>query len=109
MHLGHLCRHGLRSAPSGPFAPDRAARPSTSPAVAGEEGFEPPHPVLETGGLPLNLLPSRLGLLHFAVRRVLAARSAKLPRLHPVGMLLSILRGRVIPVLAIGAFERNDF
>jgi hypothetical protein len=25
--------------------------------LAGEEGFEPPHPVLETGGLPLNLLP----------------------------------------------------
>src|SRR5579863_3320926 len=25
--------------------------------MAGEEGFEPPQPVLETGGLPLNLLP----------------------------------------------------
>src|SRR5712692_7250211 len=28
--------------------------------VAGEEGIEPPHPVLETGGLPLNLLPFTL-------------------------------------------------
>src|SRR5712692_2189332 len=28
-----------------------------APNLAGEEGFEPPHPVLETGGLPLNLLP----------------------------------------------------
>src|ERR1700674_2778630 len=28
--------------------------------LAGEEGFEPPHPVLETGGLPLNLLPFTL-------------------------------------------------
>ena len=25
--------------------------------LAGVEGFEPPHPVLETGGLPLNLHP----------------------------------------------------
>ncbi len=25
--------------------------------MAGAEGFEPPHPVLETGGLPLNLRP----------------------------------------------------
>jgi hypothetical protein len=30
------------------------ARPTN---LAGEEGIEPPHPVLETGGLPLNLLP----------------------------------------------------
>jgi hypothetical protein len=30
---------------------------SSTPVLAGEEGFEPPHPVLETGGLPLNLLP----------------------------------------------------
>ena len=35
--------------------------PSPSPAeVAGEEGFEPPLSVLETDGLPLNLLPFAL-------------------------------------------------
>src|SRR5579864_3812428 len=32
-------------------------RPPPLKKLAGEEGFEPPHPVLETGGLPLNLLP----------------------------------------------------
>jgi hypothetical protein len=41
--------------------------------------------------------------------RVLAARIAKLLRLHPVGMLLPILGGGVIPVFAIVALQRNDF
>ena len=35
-------------------------RPPLLKKLAGEEGFEPPHPVLETGGLPLNLLPFTL-------------------------------------------------
>ena len=43
------------------------------------------------------------GLLHFLVTGVLAARIAKLLRLHPVGMLLPIFRGRVIPVFAVVA------
>jgi hypothetical protein len=43
------------------------------------------------------------------VTRVLAARIAKLPRLHPVGMFLPIFGGRVIPVLAIVALQRDDF
>src|SRR4029077_19738796 len=36
-----------------------ASRPPALPAkeLAGEEGFEPPLSVLETDGLPLNLLP----------------------------------------------------
>ena len=41
--------------------------------------------------------------------RVLAARVAKLLRLQPVGMFLPILGGRVIPVLAIVALQRDDF
>jgi len=41
--------------------------------------------------------------------RVLAARIAKLLRLHPVGMLLPILGGRVIPVFAIVALQSDDF
>ena len=41
--------------------------------------------------------------------RVLAARLAKLLGFHPVGMLLPILGGRVIPVFAIVALQRNDF
>src|SRR5258708_12585727 len=48
-------------------------------------------------------------LLHFLVTRVLAARIAKLLRFHPVGMLLPILGGRVIPVFAIVALQRDDF
>ena len=40
---------------------------------------------------------------------VLAARLAKLFRFHPVGMLLPILGGRVIPVFAIVALQRYDF
>jgi hypothetical protein len=42
-------------------------------------------------------------LLHFLVTRVFAARVAKLLGLHPVGMLLPIFGGCVIPVLAIVA------
>jgi hypothetical protein len=48
-------------------------------------------------------------LLHFLVAGMFAARIAKLPRLHPLGMLLLILRRRVVAVLAIRALQRNDF
>jgi hypothetical protein len=48
-------------------------------------------------------------LLHFLVTGMLAACIAKLFGLHPVGMLLPILGGRVIPVLAIVALQRDDF
>jgi hypothetical protein len=41
--------------------------------------------------------------------RVLAACVAKFLRLQPVGMFLPILGGRVIPVLAIVALQRDDF
>src|SRR5271156_6455055 len=54
-HLaGRLCTVEFNS--SRPPAP-------TAKRLAGEEGFEPPHPVLETGGLPLNLLPFTLSPL----------------------------------------------
>jgi hypothetical protein len=48
-------------------------------------------------------------LLHFLVRRVLAARIAKLLCLQPVGVLLLVLRGGVIPVLALTTLQGNDF
>src|SRR5579862_4153031 len=48
-------------------------------------------------------------LLHFLVARVLAARLAKFLRFHPVGMLLPVLSGRVVPVFAIVALQRNNF
>jgi hypothetical protein len=40
---------------------------------------------------------------------VLAAGLAKFLRFQAVGMLLAILGGRVIPVFAIVALQRNDF
>jgi hypothetical protein len=43
------------------------------------------------------------------VARVLAARLAKFLRFQPVGMLLPILGGRVVPVFAIVALQRDDF
>jgi hypothetical protein len=43
------------------------------------------------------------------MRRVLAARIAKLFCLQPVGVLLLVLCCGVIPVLALTALQRNDF
>jgi hypothetical protein len=48
-------------------------------------------------------------LFHFFVRRVLTARFAKLSRLEPVGMLLPVLRSRVISVFAVVALQRDNF
>src|SRR5580693_4669666 len=42
--------------------------------LAGEEGFEPPLSVLETDGLPLNLLPFTLRTRQWRVRRVYPTR-----------------------------------
>ena len=57
-----------------------------------------------------TLLPTaREYLLHFFVRRVLAARFAKLTRLEPVSMFLPVLRSRVISVLTFVALQRNNF
>ena len=41
--------------------------------------------------------------------RVLPARIAKLFCLYTVGMLLLVLRGRVVAIFAIGALQRDDF
>jgi hypothetical protein len=48
-------------------------------------------------------------LLHFLVRRLFAARVAKLLRFHPLGVLLLVLRRRIVAVFAIAALQRNDF
>jgi hypothetical protein len=90
--------------------------------LAGEEGFEPPHPVLETGGLPLNLLPFTLSSrvsgregfipfasLHLAMDGVFPARITEFLRLHPVGVLFLVFCRRIVPVLAIIALQRDDF
>jgi hypothetical protein len=43
------------------------------------------------------------------MRRVLAARIAKLFGLHAIGVLPFILRRRVVAVFAIAALQRDDF
>ena len=42
------------------------------------------------------------------VRRVLPAEPAELLVLHPPRLFLLVLRCRVVPVLAFGAFQRDD-
>jgi hypothetical protein len=53
--------------------------------------------------------PPTRALLHFLVAGVLSARIAKLLRLYTVGMLLLVLRGRVVAVFAIAALQSDDF
>src|SRR6267143_2298670 len=57
----------------------------------------------------LSPTPAKTKLLHFLVRRLLAARIAKLLCFHPLGMLFLVLRRCVIAVFAIAALQRNDF
>jgi hypothetical protein len=47
-------------------------------------------------------------LLRLLVRRVLAAGVAELAELEPAGGRLLVLRGGVVPVLAIRALEGDD-
>jgi hypothetical protein len=47
-------------------------------------------------------------LFHFFVRRVLAAPAAKFLQLQPVRRRLAVLGGRVVPLLALTALQRND-
>jgi hypothetical protein len=49
-----------------------------------------------------------LKLFHFLMRRVLAAAPAKLLQLQPVRLGFPVLGGRVIPLFAITALQRND-
>jgi len=56
-----------------------------------------------------DLQYSESRLLNFFVRRVLPARVAKLLRFHPVGMLLPVLHGGVVPVFTIAALQCDDF
>src|SRR6516164_8292382 len=48
-------------------------------------------------------------LLRFLVRRVLAAAAAELLELETAGGRLLVLRRRVVPLLALGALQCNNF
>ncbi len=83
--------------------------------LAGEEGFEPPYPVLETGVYrwtdspknpkPIRPMPAPITKNYFTslCAGVLPARIAKLLGLHPFGVLLLVLGRRVVPVFAVAA------
>jgi hypothetical protein len=47
-------------------------------------------------------------LLHFLVRRVLAATVAEFLKLQPFRRRLPVLGGRIIPLFAITALQRNN-
>src|SRR5277367_466823 len=53
----------LRTFVSQPYNPAAFPAHCFTNKLAGEEGFEPPLSVLETDGLPLNLLPGKFGPL----------------------------------------------
>jgi hypothetical protein len=79
---------------------------------------------LETGSLTVELTPLHSGqlpvahgkslntdqgtLLHFFVRRMLAATAAELLQLQPFRHRLPVLGLRIIPLFAITALQRND-
>jgi hypothetical protein len=60
----------------------------------------------KNGSIPI---PCDANLLHFLVRRLLAARIAKLLRFQAFRMLLFVLRRCVVAVFAIAALQRDDF
>ena len=103
--------------------------------MAGQEGLEPPtcgfgdrRSTIRATGLymsrpffvsrfpfPVNNPPTRNRkpgtanlLTCFLVRRMSAAAIAKLLQFQPLRRGLFVLRRRVVPVFALGAFQRND-
>src|SRR5258706_14598520 len=81
--------------------------------MAGAEGFEPPKAVLETAGLSLAYSPRTSPgisiLLDLLVRVMLAAIWTKLLKLEAVRRRLLVFHVAVVPVLALGALERDNF
>jgi len=64
---------------------------------------------LKTKNRSAQCLLQNGNLLNFLVPGVLAARVAKLPGLHALGVLLLVLSRRVVAVFAIAALQRDDF
>jgi hypothetical protein len=65
------------------------------------------YPVASTQSL--RFLGTGYWLLHFFVRRVLAATAAEFLELQPFRRRLPVLGGRIIPLFAITALQRNNF
>jgi len=59
--------------------------------------------------LPNYKISQLQNLLHFFMRRMLAAPAAELLQLDPVRRRLPILGLRIVPFFAITALQRNDF
>ena len=94
----------------------------------GRRDSNPQHPVLETGALPVRATPllvfhytrsprpsqpgtagvGPIGSPRLAVEGVLAAPGAVLAQLDPVGIVLLVLGGGVVPPLARGAGQHDD-
>ena len=64
--------------------------------------------VLETAALPIEPLTCEARSLGFLVRDMLVAPRAVLLELDATGMLALVLRGRVVPPFALGAFKSDD-
>src|SRR5512133_1036469 len=79
----------------------------------GRRDSNPQHPVLETGALPLELLPCVLDasaqrLPSLFVQRVRLAPLAVLLVLDALGIVLLVLVRRVVPALALSAGQRHE-
>src|SRR5215472_3387888 len=73
IHFNRLCCHE-------PFSPARTLRFVSFEILAGEEGFEPPYPVLETGVLTVGRLPYASSSIRLLVST--AAPAARLRSKH---------------------------
>ena len=78
--------------------------------MAGELGFEPRSPVLETGSLTVELTPlcNKESLLGLLVIRMLPAGIAELGELETSCRGLLVLGGRVVPVFAHRTLQADD-
>ena len=72
---------------------------------------------METDSLTVELTPLfscsadalvRVSLFNLFMRRMLAAPAAELAQLQPIGLRLTVLGRRIIPLFAITALHRND-
>jgi hypothetical protein len=66
------------------------------------------HCAIESFAAIAQCLNVSIALLHFFVRRMLAAPTAELLQLQPVRRRFAVLGRRIIPLFAIAALQRNN-